>query len=143
MTEESKKPMLRQLAFEGALLTRGFWLYIWEIKSGDDRNIYYVGRTGDKPSGSSQSPFDRLSKHLGQNKNNNALRRYLDKNQVDPSRCHFRFHAYGPLFTEGSLDHGKVCDMMSGLEKALADAMLADFSEHTHLISTKGPTRFQ
>jgi hypothetical protein len=60
MTEESKKPMLRQSDFEGALLTRGFWLYIWEIKVGDGRSIYYVGKTGDKPSGSSQSPFDRL-----------------------------------------------------------------------------------
>jgi len=139
MTEESKKPMLRQLAFEGVLLTRGFWLYIWEIKSGDDRNIYYVGKTGDKPSGSSQSPFDRLSKHLGQNKNNNALRRYLDKNQVDPSRCHFRFHAYGPLFTEGSLDHGKVCDMMSGLEKALADAMYGAGYEVMNKVHSRHP----
>lgn len=130
---------LYRLELDGALLTRGFWLYIWKIEIGDNRSLFYVGKTGDKPSGSSQSPFDRLSKHLGQNKNNNALRRYLDINQVDPSRSQFWFHAYGPLFTDDLLDHGKVCDIMSGLEKALADAMWSAGYEVMNKVHSKHP----
>jgi hypothetical protein len=61
-----------RLEFDSALLTRGFWLYIRE-KVDDDRSFFYVGKTGDKPSGSSQSPIDRLSKHLGKNMVNNAF----------------------------------------------------------------------
>jgi hypothetical protein len=118
------KPILHQLEFEGALLTRGFWLYIWEISVSDGRTLHYVGKTGDKPSGKSQSPFDRISKHLGDNPNNNALRRHLRAKRVDPENCRFRFRAYGPLFSNGLMPaHGELCDTMSGLEKALADLM--------------------
>lgn len=130
---------LYRLEFDSALLTRGFWLYIWEINVDDDRSFFYVGKTGDKPSGSSQSPFDRLSKHLGHNKNNNALRRYLGKNQIDPSRCHFRFHAYGPLLKDESLEHDKVCDIMSGLEKALAGAMCNGGYEAMNKVHSRHP----
>lgn len=117
---------LYQLAFDGAMLARGFWLYVWEINVGSNRTVHYVGKTGDKASGASQSPFDRLSKHLGHNKNNNALRRHLGKSKIDPERCHFRFYACGPLFDSDSTNtHGELCDLTSSLEKALADAMVA------------------
>jgi hypothetical protein len=117
-------PTLHQLEIEGALLTRGFWLYIWEISVRDGHTLHYVGKTGDKPSGRSQSPFDRVSKHLGDNPNNNALRRHLRTKEVDPENSRFRFHAYGPLFSnELTAEHGVLCDNMSGLEKALASAL--------------------
>jgi hypothetical protein len=112
------------LAFDGALLRRGFWLYVWEIRTPDGRALHYVGKTGDKSSGSSQSPFDRLSKHLGSNKHNNALCRHLAKHGIDPGACVFRFRAFGPLFTVNSpADHAALCDVTSGLEKALACAI--------------------
>ena len=63
------KGELHQLEFDGAILVRGFRLYIWEIFVADGPTLHYVGKTGDKSSGASQSPFDRLSKHLGNNEN--------------------------------------------------------------------------
>jgi hypothetical protein len=116
---------LYKLSFNGALLFRGFWLYVWEIVAPDGRTIHYVGKTGDKASRVSQSPFNRLSNHVGGNKRSNALRRYLDKMRIDPARCQFHFYSYGPLFFD-SMDkktHGELCDVTSGLEKALANAM--------------------
>lgn len=119
------KGELHQLEFDGAILVRGFWLYVWEIFVADGPTLHYVGKTGDKSSGASQSPFDRLSKHLGTNENNNALRRLFAKNGVNPERCRFYFHAFGPLFDCESKTHGELCDITSSLEKALADAMTA------------------
>jgi hypothetical protein len=112
---------LQSLEFRGALLRRGFWLYIWEIDCDDGRKVHYVGKTGDKASGVSQSPFDRLSKHLGSNKHNNALRRHLAAHTLDPECCHFRFLSYGPLhIEEGEKSHSDLCDITSALEHALA-----------------------
>lgn len=118
------KTDLYQLVFDGGLLARGFWLYVWQISVSDGRTLYYVGKTGDKASRASQSPFDRVSKHLGHNENNNALRRHLGKNGIDPESSRFRFLACGPIFAHVSTaKHGELCDITSGLEKALADAM--------------------
>lgn len=119
-------PVTYDVRFDGGLLERGFWLYVWEVTIFEDRAVHYVGKTGDKASGVSQSPFDRLSKHLGYNANNNALRRYLEKSGVDPARCRFRFCAVGPLF-DGSATHAhrERCDITSSLEKALAGALQA------------------
>ncbi len=110
--------------FDGALLSRGFWLYVWEIVAPDGRTVHYVGKTGDKASRVCQSPFNRFSNHLGGNKHSNALKRHLAQKKIYPERCQFRFHAYGPLFVDNSKQtHGELCDVTSGLEKALAEAM--------------------
>jgi hypothetical protein len=115
-----------QLDFDGAVLVRGFWLYVWEVLVNDGRILHYFGKTGDKSSGVSQSPFDRLTKHLGSNRNNNALRRILAKNKVYPEQCHFRFNTCRPFFyTESAKTHSELCDITSSLERALADAMAA------------------
>jgi hypothetical protein len=115
---------LYNASFDGALLSRGFWLYVWEILAPDGRTVHYVGKTGDKASRASQSPFNRLANHLGSNKHSNALTRYLGQMKLPPETCHFRFHAYGPLFEEKShKTHGELCDVTSALEKGLADAM--------------------
>ncbi len=117
------KASTHELRFDGGLLQCGFWLYVWEIKVRDGRTLHYIGKTGDKASGVSQSPFDRLSKHLGRNENNNALRRHLERTGIDPGSCRLRFIAYGPLFTiTSTANHGELCDIMSDLEKALAVA---------------------
>jgi hypothetical protein len=110
--------------FEAALLSRGFWLYVWEIMPPDGLALHYVGKTGDKASRVCQSPFNRLTHHLGDNKHSNALSRHLRQTKIDPEICHFRFHAYGSLFGGISqMTHGELCDVTSGLEKALANAM--------------------
>jgi hypothetical protein len=116
--------LLYNANFDGALLSRGFWLYVWEIVPAHGRTIHYVGKTGDKASRVCQSPFNRLSNHLGGNKHSNALKRHLGQKKIEPERCQFRFHAYGPLFVDNSEQtHGELCDATSGLEKALADAL--------------------
>lgn len=115
---------LQSLEFSGSLLKRGFWLYVWEIDCGGGRKVHYVGKTGDKSSGVSQSAFDRLSKHLGSNKHNNALRRHLAAHSVDAEQCHFRFWSLGPLhFGEITSSHATLCDTTSALECALAREM--------------------
>lgn len=132
-------PKLYQVEFDGALLARGFWLYVWEIKTHDGRMLYYVGRTGDKASGVSQSPFDRLSKHLGSNKNNNALRRHLGSHELRPQDCSFRFHTLGPLLVDSDLTHGEKCDVVSALEMALASDLKAAGYEVLNQVNCRFP----
>lgn len=119
-------PALHQLEFDGALLARGFWLYVWEITTRDGLKVHYVGRTGDSSSLNAQSPFARLSQHLGRNKNSNALRRHLEKKMVEAEDCQrFRLFACGPLFTEtkSEVDHKHWRDIVAALERELAKAM--------------------
>src|SRR5690348_2256936 len=131
---------LRESSFDGAILTRGFWLYIWEISLSDGRTIHYVGKTGDKASGVCQSPFDRFSKHLGFNSNNNALRKHLSDIGIDPEHCRFRFHAHGPLFTDSTKTHGELCDIVSSLEAALASEMQAAGYAVINVVNCRIPT---
>lgn len=53
------------VAFDGAFLRRGFWLYVWEVVAPDGAEYLYVGRTGDSSSPYAQSPFVRMGQHLG------------------------------------------------------------------------------
>lgn len=122
------KLSLHQLTFDGALLARGFWLYVWEITTKDGRKVHYVGRTGDSSSFNAQSPFARLSQHLGRNEKTNALRRNLKMNQVVAEEClAFRLFACGPILPEiqSEVQHRRSRDIVAALEKALADAMQA------------------
>jgi hypothetical protein len=122
------KLSLHQLTFDGALLARGFWLYVWEITTKDGGKVHYVGRTGDSSSLNAQSPFARLSQHLGRNEKANALRRNLDLNHVPAEECRaFRLFACGPILPEiqSEAEHRLSRDVVAALEKALADAMQA------------------
>jgi hypothetical protein len=38
---------IHEVRFEGGVLQRGFWLYVWEVTPADQAPLYYVGRTGD------------------------------------------------------------------------------------------------
>jgi hypothetical protein len=116
---------LRRLTFDGGLLTRGFWLYVCEITRPDSSRVYYVGRTGDTSSQNPQSPFNRMSQHLGSNKNSMALRKSLTAQNINPDECSFRLVAYGPLLkeAEASEPYTTLMGIMAALEKALADAM--------------------
>lgn len=49
------KPGLQTLTFDGAILQRGFWLYVWEITPVGAAPLYYVGRTGESSSTHAQS----------------------------------------------------------------------------------------
>lgn len=121
------KPGLQTLNFDGALLHRGFWLYVWEITPAGASPLYYVGRTGDSSSANAQSPFNRMGQHLGFNEASNTLRRRLLARSVTPEACHFKLVAVGPLDAESTEDtraeHDERRDRIAAMEKALADLM--------------------
>lgn len=116
---------LHTMSLPGGMLERGFWLYVWDIKVGDERFLY-VGRTGDESSPHASAPYDRFGQHLGRNKNANALRRNLLAKGIDlPQIDHYDFHFAGPVFPEAAdMDaHRPLRDIVAALEKKLADSL--------------------
>jgi hypothetical protein len=89
---------LYQVDLPPEILSRGFWLYVWNIVGPCRERFCYVGMTGDGPSRVAQSPYVRAGAHLGFNKNNNGLRKHLAKKGVVPEKCRsLAFLAYGPM----------------------------------------------
>ena len=115
-----------ELKFKGELLQRGFWLYVWEIKTPKQTHLYYVGRTGDSSSINAQSPFNRMGQHLSFKKGN-MLRHHLESKNIVPENCLFRLIAHGPILKETKTkdEHRKRRDIIAAMEKALADEMTA------------------
>ena len=111
------------MSFDGALLNRGFWLYVWEITSPAGRFLY-VGRTGDSSSANAASPFNRIGQHLDfrSHAKGNSLTKRLRQVGVEPSECRFEMVAVGPLFPEQDdfESHKPVRDTVYALESALA-----------------------
>ena len=118
---------IHELTFNGGLLERGFWLYIWEITTLEQRRVYYVGRTGDSSSFNAQSPFNRMGQHLGFREESNAMRRQLQARGIVPEKCSFRLVAHGPILEEAMTKeaHDSRRDKVGAMEKALAGAMCA------------------
>lgn len=119
---------LHHLGFSSDILRRGFWLYVWKITTSDGGHVHYVGRTGDSSSAKAQSPFARISGHLGPNKHANAIRRNLDKHSIDFDTCKWLdLVTFGPLFLEADNleEHTKRRDITHALERALCDGMVA------------------
>jgi len=117
---------LQSLSFSGELLRRGFWLYVCEIETAKGDPWFYVVRTGDSSSAHPQSPFIRLSQHLGSNKNANALRRQLLNVGIEPNdRLKFEMVAYGPIHQERAsmADHAPLRNLVVAMGKALCDAL--------------------
>lgn len=112
------------LQFSGALIERGFWLYIWRVSHKVD-HVLYVGRTGDSSSKYAASPFNRLSQHLDirPTATANTLLRNLRTEGFDPVECEFELTSIGPLFPEQETleDHRKYRDIIAPLEVALAE----------------------
>ena len=121
------KANTHELSFNGKLLGRGFWLYVWEIKTPNKQFLYYVGRTGDSSSLNAQSPFNRMGQHLGFKKASNVLRRHLEGKKIVPESCQFRLISHGPILKESKNEdeYRKRRDIIAAMEKALADEMTA------------------
>ena len=117
-----------EIRFDGAVLRRGFWLYVWEVTPPAGEALYYVGRTGDSSSLNAQSPFNRMGQHLGFAQNSNMLRRHLAAHNIEAERCQFRLVAVGPLEAEsaavGRAEHDARRDIVAAMEKALTETML-------------------
>lgn len=89
------------MKFEGQVLQRGFWLYVWKISNCNGEWLY-VGRTGDSSSANAGSPFSRIGQHLDfrRTARGNLLTKQLTKNSIDPFNSQFSMVAVGPLFKE-------------------------------------------
>lgn len=109
--------------FDGRILTRGFWLYVWTVKSGGSE-VQYVGRTGDSSSHFASSPFARLGQHLDHRPNakGNTLHKNLRAAGLDPTKCSFDLFAVGPIFLEQTDfgRHRERRDIVAPMESALA-----------------------
>jgi hypothetical protein len=116
---------LHSIAFCGHVLCQGFWIYVWKV-TGTHGECLYVGMTGDASSRVAQSPFSRISGHLGRNKNSNALHRHLTSAGIDPTKCAFEFAAYGPIYPNcgSDPDEFKRCwSKVAALERRLSVAL--------------------
>ncbi len=114
---------LHKMSFDGQLLARGFWIYIWKISNSSDEWLY-VGRTGDTSSAFASSPFNRIGQHLDcrANAKGNALARQLKKAGVNLLHSKYEMIAIGPIFEE-QLNfelHKPFRDIISALEKEVA-----------------------
>lgn len=90
-----------RLQLPGAMLRRGFWLYVWRVLNTDDQPLLYVGRTGDNSSPNASPPYIRMGQHLGSMENQNALRRNLVTRGINPKSCKtFDLIAHGPIHPE-------------------------------------------
>ena len=122
------KPGLQTLSFDGALLQRGCWLYVWETTPAGAGPLYCLGRTGDGSSTHAQSPFIRIGQHLGLSEASNMLRRRLLAQGVSPEACHCKLVAVEPLDAESTGDsrahHDERRDRIDAMDKAPADLML-------------------
>lgn len=111
------------MTFDGELLQRGFWIYVWRI-SGQGRTVAYVGRTGDSSSPHAASPFGRIGQHLDARPNakGNSLARNLNAAGVQPHQSHFEMLAIGPIFEEQEdMDaHKPLRDQLATLEHLVA-----------------------
>ena len=118
------------MRFDGTLLNRGFWLYVWRISQEKKTAVLYVGRTGDSSSQFAASPFSRVSRHLDvrEKAKGNTLYRQLGKVGFSPERCEFEMFAVGPLWKEQETmaAHRIYRDKTAALERALADRLRDD-----------------
>lgn len=132
---------LHRFSLPGVMLQRGFWLYVWDIRVGNQR-LLYVGRTGDESSPHASAPYDRFGQHLGRNKNANALRRNLLARGVELSHVdHYDFHSFGPLHPEAAdmESHRPLRDQVAALEKKLADRLSAAGYDVLNKVSCRRP----
>ncbi len=127
-----------RLAFDGAILARGFWIYVWKIQY-DSEIAVYVGRTGDSSSPNASSPFRRAGQHLDLkiDAKGNSLKRAIDRLGWEADSCQFEQIALGPFFTEQDTmeAHVPYRDRIAALEYAVSNAVT---KEKFRLIGTHG-----
>lgn len=126
---------LHHLTLPGAMLERGFWLYVWRVTA-PDGEMLYVGRTGDNSSPNAQAPYIRMGQHLGKIRNQSALRCHLKARGIEAEACSsFDLVAHGPLYPEVAKDdsgrdaqmarHKPMRDQVGAMEKLLCDGLKA------------------
>jgi len=115
------------LTFSGALIERGFWLYVWHVACGTQA-IVYVGRTGDSSSQYAASPFNRLGQHLDirESASANMLLRHMRLKKMEPTAARYTMIAVGPIYPEQqSMElHRRHRNVVAALEAALGQHMV-------------------
>lgn len=121
-----QKMKSHSLTFSGALIERGFWLYVWHVTC-FDKSIVYVGRTGDSSSSYAASPFNRLGQHLDvrESASANMLLRHMRKKGLEPTVGMYRMVAVGPIYREQETMelHRKHRNVVAAMEAALGRHM--------------------
>lgn len=129
LQKNEEKLTTQQLRFKGALLERGFWVYVCRVKH-KDKYLLYVGRTGDSSSRFAASPFSRLGRHLDllPSAPANMLVRHLRDLRIDPRLCTYLLIACGPLYPEQEniRAHRRIRDRVALIEAKLAQQLKAD-----------------
>ncbi len=111
-----------EMSLDGRLLKRGFWIYVWKIHTNDNREFYYVGRTGYSSSNNAGSPFNRMTVHFNSKAKGNSLYKNLLVHDVDLETSTFKMYAHGPLFEEQATfeEHKVIRDKMAVIERQVA-----------------------
>ena len=118
-----------KMVLPGAMIQRGFWLYVCKITTNTGKEYLYVGRTGDSSSPNAAAPFARLGQHLEIDGKANAILRHLKKAKVGPDKCAgIDMIACGPLLCEvkdkkNKKEHYRRRDIIAALVKKLAEAL--------------------
>lgn len=113
------------MRFPGTMTRRGFWLYVWRVKTLAGE-LLYAGRTGDNSSPNAAAPFARAGQHLGKRLNQNALRKHLLSKNIQPEYCEiFELVAHGPIYSEceSMPQHIPYRNHIGAIEKALAEKL--------------------
>jgi hypothetical protein len=142
-------PATHVLTLPGPMLQRGFWLYVWRVET-PAGEVLYVGRTGDNSSPHATAPYTRMGQHLGAIKTQNALRKHLEKRDLDLTACTFHLVSHGPLYDEVAkaqdstrdalmAAHLPVRDIVGAMEKALADDLAAAGYDVLNSVKWKPP----
>lgn len=151
-------PSIYELDLPGGMTERGFWLYVWEVKT-EAGEVLYVGRTGDNSSPYASSVYRRMGQHLGDADNTNALLRHLEerfKKREIHSYERFRMFSYGPIFPEvdrnpefayrvaphwqSALDlHIPYRDRTAALERKLAQELRAADYDVLNVVNSNAP----
>lgn len=97
----NRSPKAFKMSFDGGVLERGFWVYVWQVTT-PRHVVFYVGRTGDSSSCFAASPFRRIGQHLDfhDTAKANSLAKHLKAQKIIPSSCSFQMIALGPFFPE-------------------------------------------
>lgn len=115
-------PATHCLTLPGAMLRRGFWLYVWRVEDAEGDEWLYIGRTGDNSSPHASAPYTRMGQHLGTMKNQNALRARLKDKGIEAEDCrNFHLVSHGPLYPEVAKAEGLDRDTLMALHRPFRD----------------------
>jgi hypothetical protein len=131
------------IEFDGTVLRRGFWLYVWDITVPDGNHVLYVGRTGDNSSPYAQALLWRVERNAGENATTQMVRKHLLSREIDVFGCHYRVVGHGPIFEQVAgkdfAAHKPLRDKVGALEKRLADDLKAAGYDVMNSVTWKPP----